>query len=64
LAVKVKREEKEIIKITNVILNDTNLSTTVSMKRSCRELSIDMVFDEDTLKNNLITLFPCFTFHS
>ena len=31
------------------------------MKRSRRELSIDMVIPTDIFKNNQITLFPCFT---
>ena len=32
------------------------------MKRSRRELSIDMVIDRFISKNNQITVFPCFTF--
>jgi len=32
------------------------------MKRSRRELSIDMVIHEGIFENNLLTLFPCFTF--
>ena len=32
------------------------------MERSRRELSINMVLDKGILKNNQITLFPCFTF--
>ena len=32
------------------------------MKRSRRELSINMVIHRFNLKNNQITLFPCFTF--
>jgi len=38
-----------------------NLSTTISMKRSRRELSIDMVIHRGIVKNNQITLFSCFT---
>jgi len=32
------------------------------MKRSLRELSIDVVIHMGIFKNNLITLFSCFTF--
>jgi len=32
------------------------------MKRSRRELFIDMVIRKGIFKNNQITLFPCFTF--
>jgi len=32
------------------------------MKRSRRELSIDMVIHRGIFENNKITLFPCFTF--
>jgi len=32
------------------------------MKRSRRELSIDMVIHKGIFKNNQITLFSCFTF--
>jgi len=39
-----------------------NLSTTISMERSRRELSIDVVIHKGILKNNQITLFPRFTF--
>jgi len=38
-----------------------NLSTAISMKRSRRELSFDMVIHGGILKKQ-ITLFPCFTF--
>jgi len=34
------------------------------MKRSRRELSIDVVVDRDIFQNNQITLLPCFTFIS
>jgi len=37
------------------------LSTTISMKRSRRELSIDMVIHRGIIKNNKIKLFLCFT---
>ena len=40
----------------------TNLLTIISMKRSRRELSIDMVIHRSIFKNNLITLFLCFTY--
>jgi len=39
-----------------------NLSTTVSMKISCRELSIGIVIHRGIFKNNQSTLIPCFTF--
>jgi len=39
-----------------------NLLTTISMKRSRRELSIDEVVHRSISKNNQITLFPYFTF--
>jgi len=32
------------------------------MKRSLKELSIDMVIHQVIFKNNQITLFPCLTF--
>jgi len=32
------------------------------MKRSRRELSINMVIDRSIIKNNQFTLFTCFTF--
>jgi len=32
------------------------------MKRSRRELSIDKVIYRGIFKNNLVTVFPCFTF--
>jgi len=32
------------------------------MKRSRRELSISMIIDKFVLRNNQLTLFPCFTF--
>jgi len=38
-----------------------NLSRTISLKRSCRELSIDMFILRGIHKNKLITLFPGFT---
>jgi len=38
-----------------------NLSSGISMKRSRRELSIDMVICRGVYENNQITLFPCFT---
>jgi len=47
-------EERNWVKI--------NLLTTMSMKNSRRELSIDMVVLKDIFNNNQITLFPCFTF--
>jgi len=34
----------------------------MSMERSCRELSNDMVIHRGILKNNEITLSPCFAF--
>jgi len=37
-----------------------NQLTSMSMKRSCRELSIDMVINKDIFKNKQITLFPSF----
>jgi len=39
-----------------------NLSTTILMRRSCRELSIYMVIQMGIFKNNPITLCPYFTF--
>ena len=39
-----------------------NLSTTISMKSSRRELSIDMVVHGRIFKNNQITTFSYFTF--
>jgi len=39
-----------------------NLSTSMSIKRSRRELSIDMIIQRGIFKNNQIKLFPCFTF--
>jgi len=39
-----------------------NLSTTLSMKTSRRELSIDMVIYRVIFKNNQTTLFPYFAF--
>ena len=39
-----------------------NSSTTVSIKRSRRELSIDMSFKAGIFKYDWITLFPSFTF--
>jgi len=38
-----------------------NLSTTISMKRSRRELSIDMVIQRGIYKNKHITHLPCST---
>jgi len=38
-----------------------NLSTSISTKRSRRELSIDIVVHRGAFKNNQITLFSCFT---
>jgi len=40
----------------------TNLSTAISMKRSRRELSIDMFIHKSIYKNDEITFIPCFTF--
>jgi len=39
-----------------------NLTTTILMKRSRRELSIDMLIQGVIFENNQITLFPGFTF--
>ena len=39
-----------------------NLSTTMSIKTSSRELSIDIFKNRGICKNNQITLFPWFTF--
>jgi len=39
-----------------------NLSTTTSMKRSRRELSIDIVIQRGIFQNNQTTLFSSFTF--
>ena len=41
-----------------------NLSTIISIKRSRRELSIDMVIDRDISDNYKFTLFSCFIFVS
>jgi len=55
--VKVKQEES----VTGVFLK-INLSTTISMKRSRHELSIDMVIHRAIFRNNHFKLFPYFTF--
>jgi len=39
-----------------------NFKTTISLKRSRRELSINMVIDRFIFKNSQITVFSCFTF--
>jgi len=39
-----------------------NLSTTIAMNGSRRELSIDIIIHWGIFKNNPISLFPCFTF--
>jgi len=57
LGKKVKQGESVIS-----LLSKINPSTTPSMKKSCQELSIDMVIQSRTFKNNYITIFPCFTF--
>jgi len=44
------------------LLFKKNLSTTILMKRSRRQLSTDMVIHSGIFKNNQITLLPCFTF--
>jgi len=46
----------------NLIIFMINLSTTISMKRSRRELSIDVIIHKGIFNNNQITLFPCFAF--
>jgi len=38
------------------------LITKTSMKRSRRELSINIVIDRSIFQNNQVTLSPCFTF--
>jgi len=54
---KVKQEEGVIW-----VLLKINLSTITSIKRSRRELSIDMVILIGICKNDQIILFPCFNF--
>jgi len=44
----------------NVIFKD-KLETSISMKSSRRELSVNVVIVRYIGKNNQITLFPCFT---
>jgi len=46
----------------NGVFLNINLQTTISMKRSLRELSIDMIIQRCIFKYNQISLFPCFTF--
>jgi len=40
------------------LLLKINLLTIISIKRSCQELSIDMVIDKGILNNNEVMLFP------
>jgi len=54
---KVKQGERVISLFLKI-----NLSTSISMKRSRRELSIDMVIHRNIFKNNQVKLSPCFTF--
>jgi len=54
---KVKHEESVFWLVLKI-----NLPTTISMKRSRGELSIDMVIHMGIFKNNQITLFPCLPF--
>ena len=56
LAIKVRQGLSVILLFLKI-----NLSTTISMERSRRELSIDMVIHRGIFKNNQITLFPSFT---
>ena len=52
---KVKQGENVIWLVLEI-----NLSTTISMKRSRQELSIDMFIQRGIVQNNQITLFSCF----
>jgi len=54
---RVKQEESVIWLFMNI-----DLPITILIKRSRRELSIDMVIHRGIFKINQITLFPCFTF--
>jgi len=54
---------KPVVSIIWLLLKiNQNLSTTIPMKRSPRELFVDMVILIGILKNNEMTLFPCFTY--
>jgi len=57
LGMKVKLEKGVIWLFSKI-----DLSTTISIKRSRQELSIDMDIHGGIFQNNQMTFFPCFTF--
>jgi len=55
-------DEGETGQVRNgVIFKYKNFQTTISIKRSCRELSINMVIHRFVFKNTRNTLSTCFT---